>query len=291
MNEQTFSARGEIGVRTFGYTSQIIDPPSGRTPEMTPAGQARAAPRDRGHVRPRAVRGFRGFHALRPLHHARHLGRRVPGGLRQRAAHRANSEQRRDQLRDDPRHAHHSRSTGGRTSTATFNNTWATHGAAGKATRSSSRRRNLTDKTSIGPNGNGTRHSDTMKITERLTRVDPEMIEYLATVEDPITYTAPFTVRLMLTTQPNYTIYEYSCNEGNQAVRNALSGERAYERSVKEALAKGLPPPERADPRSCGFARGRRGVLRYQRGRVSTVPTSVSAPRAEAVKRSVRYWR
>jgi hypothetical protein len=77
--------------------------------------------------------------------------------------------------------------------------------------------------------------------------VDPEMIEYVARIEDPVTYTAPFTVRLMLTSQPGYTLYEYNCHEGNQAVPNALRGERAYERAAQQALAKGEPPPERTD--------------------------------------------
>jgi hypothetical protein len=107
--------------------------------------------------------------------------------------------------------------------------------------------RNLTDQTSIGPNGNGTRHSTEMVITERFTRVDPEMIEYVATVDDPVTYTAPFTIRLMLTSQPNYRIWEYNCHEGNQAVRNSLSGERTYERDVAEALARGEEPPDRVE--------------------------------------------
>ncbi len=54
------------------------------------------------------------------------------------------------------------------------------------------------------------------------------MIAYTARVEDPVTYTAPFTIRLMITKQPNYETYEYSCHEGNGAVGHALSGERAY---------------------------------------------------------------
>jgi hypothetical protein len=105
--------------------------------------------------------------------------------------------------------------------------------------------RNLTDQTSIGGNGNGTRHSTEMIIVERFTRVDPEMIEYVAVVDDPVTYESPFTVRLMLTTQPNYQIWEYNCHEGNQAVRNALSGERTYEREAAAALARGETPPKR----------------------------------------------
>ena len=45
---------------------------------------------------------------------------------------------------------------------------------------------NLTDQTSIGANGNGIRHSAHMKLTERFTRVDRDMIEYGATVDDPV---------------------------------------------------------------------------------------------------------
>jgi hypothetical protein len=72
------------------------------------------------------------------------------------------------------------------------------------------------------------------------------MIEYRVTIEDPVTLTAPFTMRMMLTTQPGYIFLEYSCHEGNGAVVNSLSGERVYERQVAEASAQGLPPPRRA---------------------------------------------
>jgi hypothetical protein len=106
---------------------------------------------------------------------------------------------------------------------------------------------NFTDQTSIGPNGNGTRHSAAMRLTERFRRVDPDMIEYVATVNDPATYTSPFAVRLMITTQPKYEVLEYSCHEGNGAVGHALSGERAFDRETAEALAKGKPPPKRAE--------------------------------------------
>ncbi len=71
------------------------------------------------------------------------------------------------------------------------------------------------------------------------------MIDYRIRVEDPATWTAPFTVRFTITQQPNYQFYEYSCHEGNGAVGYALSGERAYERLVADAKAKGLPIPPR----------------------------------------------
>ena len=85
-----------------------------------------------------------------------------------------------------------------------------------------------------------------LTLTERFTRIDPQMIDYRIRVEDPVTYTAPFTIRYTITQQPNYQLYEYSCHEGNGAVGNALSGERAYEKAVAEAIAKGLPIPTRA---------------------------------------------
>jgi hypothetical protein len=72
------------------------------------------------------------------------------------------------------------------------------------------------------------------------------MVEYRVTVEDPVTLSAPFTMRMMLTTQPGYIFLEYSCHEGNEAVRNSLSGERVYERQVAAAIARGEPPPRRA---------------------------------------------
>ena len=38
--------------------------------------------------------------------------------------------------------------------------------------------------------------------TDDMRSVDPAMIEYVATVKDPVAYAAPFTFRLMITTRP-----------------------------------------------------------------------------------------
>ena len=105
---------------------------------------------------------------------------------------------------------------------------------------------NFTDLTSLGVNGNGPPNSEKLELTERFRRVDRDMIEYSATVDDPGAYTAPFTIRLMITSRPGYEVLEYSCHEGNGAVPHALTGEREYERQVAAAKAKGLPIPERA---------------------------------------------
>jgi hypothetical protein len=71
------------------------------------------------------------------------------------------------------------------------------------------------------------------------------MIDCEATIDDPVTYTRPFTMRTTIISQPDYQLYEYACHEGNGAVKYALSGERAYERSVADAVARGLPIPPR----------------------------------------------
>jgi hypothetical protein len=112
---------------------------------------------------------------------------------------------------------------------------------------------NFTDKTAIA----GVRHSEQLRLTERFTRVDPEMIDYEIRVEDPLTWERPWTMRMTITTQPSYEIYEYSCHEGNIALRHTLMGERVYEKAAAEAAAKGLPPPERVFERVNGPDRGR----------------------------------
>ena len=112
---------------------------------------------------------------------------------------------------------------------------------------------NFTDKLAIG----GVRHSEQLRLIERFTRVDPEMIDYEIRVEDPLTWEQPWTLRMTITQQPGYEIYEYSCHEGNIAIKHALLGERAYEKAAAEAAAKGLPPPERVFERVNGPDRAR----------------------------------
>jgi hypothetical protein len=91
---------------------------------------------------------------------------------------------------------------------------------------------NLTDRTGIGVNGGGARHSAAIKITERLTRVDADTIDYTMTVDDPETWTAPWTMQYPLQRDDAYGMYEYACHEGNYAMFNILSGARADERAA-----------------------------------------------------------
>lgn len=101
---------------------------------------------------------------------------------------------------------------------------------------------NFTDELAVGRMA----HSEDLKLTERFTRIDPEMIDYVVTVDDPRTFEAPWTFRLTLTTQPGYEVLEYSCHEGNIFVGRALRAEQLYQQRVAEARAKGEPVPERS---------------------------------------------
>jgi hypothetical protein len=107
---------------------------------------------------------------------------------------------------------------------------------------------NFTDELAVGRMP----HSEDLKLTERFTRIDPDMIDYVVTVDDPRTYTAPWSFRLTLTTQPGYEVLEYSCHEGNTFIRTALRAEKQYQQRVAEARAKGEPIPERPRPRNTG---------------------------------------
>jgi hypothetical protein len=104
---------------------------------------------------------------------------------------------------------------------------------------------NLTDKTAIGINGNGVRHSTQMVITERFRRVADNIIQYQATYDDPVTYEKPFTVSFPLTPLDGGVLLPYDCHPGNTAISMALSAERAEDRAVAADAAKGIIRPRR----------------------------------------------
>ena len=70
--------------------------------------------------------------------------------------------------------------------------------------------------------------SRNLKVTERFTRADANSILYKATVEDPATWTKPWTVELPFMAAPG-PIYEYACHEGNYAIEDILGGLRRTE--------------------------------------------------------------
>jgi hypothetical protein len=90
---------------------------------------------------------------------------------------------------------------------------------------------NFTDKTAFQGS------SENMRLTERFTRVDADTIRYQFTVEDPATWTRPWSAELPMkkTIGP---LFEHACHEGNYGLANILAGARAEEKKAAEEAAK-----------------------------------------------------
>ena len=71
--------------------------------------------------------------------------------------------------------------------------------------------------------------SENLHLIERFTRVDAETIRYEFTVDDPATFTRPWTAEIPMR-KTHGPIYEYACNEGNYSLADILKGARAEEK-------------------------------------------------------------
>ena len=81
--------------------------------------------------------------------------------------------------------------------------------------------------------------SANLKLVERYTRVAPSVMEYRFTVEDPTTWTKPWTAMMAFDKDDDqYELVEYACHEGNYGIRNILSGARAREKRLQGAAKK-----------------------------------------------------
>ncbi len=82
---------------------------------------------------------------------------------------------------------------------------------------------------------------ETLRLVERFTLIDANTIDYRFTVEDPQTYTRPYTVAIPMrrrdTSDPLNHLFEYACHEGNRAMVNLLTGGRADEQAALDGAA------------------------------------------------------
>ena len=98
---------------------------------------------------------------------------------------------------------------------------------------------------------------ENLHLVERWTRVDANTIEYAVTMEDPTTWTKPWTVKQEYSKQndqANRIYKEPRCHEGNYGMPALLSGARSQERAF---AAKQGPDPAKECTAGCGgFALG-----------------------------------
>jgi len=81
--------------------------------------------------------------------------------------------------------------------------------------------------------------AENLHLIERFTRVAPDAIQYEITLDDPTTWTKPWTAMIRLK-QTQDKIYEFACHEGNYHVMvGMLAGARAEEKAAEEAAKKG----------------------------------------------------
>ena len=230
----------ETGTRTFGYTSYIVEPADGRMPALTEEGSERRAARRTGQANGP-------FYTTEDFsYYDRCISRGVTGSILpslygdavrivQTPTEVALSYEMLHDTRIIPLDNRPPADTGVRQYMGSSVGYWDGDTLVVETT-------NFTDELTVGRMP----HSEDLKLTERFTRIDPQMIDYRVTVDDPRTFEAPWTFRLTLTTQPNYEVLEYSCHEGNFFVANALKGEQVYQQRVAAARANGDPIPERA---------------------------------------------
>jgi len=79
--------------------------------------------------------------------------------------------------------------------------------------------------------------AENLTLVEKFTRLDAKTLEYQVTVTDPTVWTAPWTVRQEMKTQPddqNRIYYEPRCHEGNYGLAALLVGARLDDKKFKE---------------------------------------------------------
>ena len=240
----TGTFRGDYARRAFRQTSLVVDPPDGRMPQPTPEAQKRRAPRDQGTfgngpfdstedftLYDRCItRGIVGS-VLRVIYGNGNRIVQAPGMV---AISYEMIHDTRVFYTDGRPHV----GDGIRQYLGDSRARWEGDVLVVETT-------NLTDRTSIGPNGNGLRHSDRMTIVEQFKRVAEDVLQYQITVDDPVTYGRPFTLSLPLTPLEGGVLLPYECHEGNYAIRQSLGAERAEDKAVADDLARGIVRPRR----------------------------------------------
>ena len=221
----------DFGTRASNQTSLIVDPPDGRMPPLTPAGQNRQAAMQAARNRPaagpedrslgeRCILGFNSGPPMLPsaynnnvqifqthntvaiLNEMVHNARIVPLDGRPHGTSR-------QWVGDSRGH-------------------WEGNTL-------------VVDTINFTDNGTGLFRVPTDEnyhLTERFTLRDQNTLIYEFTVDDPTVQTKPWTasVPMLRSDQP---MYEYACHEGNYGMYGILTGARAEEKAAEEAATKG----------------------------------------------------
>jgi hypothetical protein len=96
----------------------------------------------------------------------------------------------------------------------------------------------VVDTTNFSPRSNFMGSAENLHLVERFTRISPTTLKYDITIDDPTTWTRPWTASLRLT-ETHEAIFEFACHEGNYDVMLGMLGAaRADEKAVEGAATK-----------------------------------------------------
>ena len=199
-------------------TSLIVDPPNGRFPPLTPAAQARAAER-------------RAYAAAHPSDgpEDRTLGDRCLhfGAPRMGAGYNSYF-----QILQTPDHVAILQEMGHEARLIPLDG--RPHVDAGIRLWNGNARARWEGETLVietanfSPQARYQQASRNLRMVERYTRIAPDTIRHEITLDDPTTWTRPWTVMILLK-QTQDPLFEYACHEGNYAMPGILAGARAEE--------------------------------------------------------------
>jgi len=218
----------DYGTNVIGSkrTSLIVDPPDGRVPPMTPAGQKRMAARVAAFVSPRAdgpedrtlaERCILGFNAGPPMlpsaynNNVQIFQTRATVVLLNEMV----NDSRIVQLDGRPHLPEHIRQWRGDSRGRWEGDTL------------------VIDTTNFREQTNFRAAGARFHLVERFTRVDANTLLYEFTVDDPESWTRPWTAAVPMKKSEG-PIFEYACHEGNYGMFNLLAGARAEEKAKEK---------------------------------------------------------
>jgi len=96
----------------------------------------------------------------------------------------------------------------------------------------------VVDTTNYKPESFMSLSSEKLHVIEHFTRTGPDSLKYEITINDPGTWTKPWSLMIPLKHTPDL-IYEYACQEGNIGLTGILAGARAEEQAAAGAKNRG----------------------------------------------------
>jgi hypothetical protein len=217
---------GEIGKATR-QTSQIVDPPDGRIPALTPEGravlQAERGGRGPGQHFPDKVDSWLDFD-----YYSRCITRGFPNTMLYTLYDYGNEIYQSPgyvAIRSEMVHETRVIPTDGRPHIGKPIKTYM-----GNSVGHWEGNTLVVETTNLRPeSAAGGRYTDAAQVIERFTRTAPDELLWEATISDPNVWTRPFTLRYPFKLEPSYKLYEYACHEGNYMMLDALKGARDLE--------------------------------------------------------------